>query len=84
MLPSRNFCKGFVRTIMWFPHTSEPWLAGSRAPRAAVGRRVCPVRAIPASRMLIARHLREHALIGGRREATLRWRFVAGLAPLLS
>jgi hypothetical protein len=64
-----KLCKGFVRTIMWFPHTSEPWLAGSRAPRAAVGRRVCPVRAIPASRMLSARHLPEHALIGGRREA---------------
>ena len=73
-----KLCKGFVRTIMWFPHTSEPWLAGSRAPRAAVGRRVCPVRAIPASRMLIARHLPEHALIGGRPEATLRWRFPAG------
>jgi hypothetical protein len=62
-----KLCKGFVRTIMWFPHTSEPWLAGSRAPRAAAGRRVCPVRAIPASRMLIARHLPEHALIGDRR-----------------
>ena len=79
-----KLCKGFVRTIMWFPHTSEPWLAGSRAPRAAVGRRVCPVRAIPASRMLIARHLPEHALIGGRREASLRWRFLVGLAPLFS
>jgi hypothetical protein len=70
---STKLCKGFVRTVSWFPHTSEPWLAGSRAPRAAVGRRVCPVRAIPASRMRIARDRPEHALIGGRREASLRW-----------